>query len=65
MCVLLGKGKSKKTKGLKVPLQVLLAEDSNAPQGFNVINTRKINWADAMENEDIDGMPQFDLFIHI
>ncbi len=41
---------------MKVPLQILLAEDSNAPQGFNVVNTRKLDWAESMENEEIDGI---------
>jgi hypothetical protein len=32
-----------------------LAEESSAPQGFNVVNTRKIDWADSIE-DDLDGM---------
>ncbi|XP_054723920.1 eukaryotic translation initiation factor 4B-like, partial [Uloborus diversus] len=47
------KGK-RKTKGKTLDLNTFLGEDHDAPSGFAVVNTRRIDWADLMDNEDID-----------
>lgn len=50
---LLGKGKNK--KGTKaVPLDLFLNEGNQATQGFKLVHTT--NWAEAMEDEEIDGL---------
>ena len=51
----LGKGKAKKANKKTMSLVNFLAEETSAPQGFNVVNTRKIDWADSID-EDLDGI---------
>lgn len=47
-------GKKHKVKGKTLNLNDFLGGDQDAPSGYAVVNTRRINWADTMENEAVD-----------
>ncbi|XP_037517508.1 eukaryotic translation initiation factor 4B isoform X2 [Rhipicephalus sanguineus] len=47
-------GKKHKVKGKTLNLNDFLGGDQEAPSGYAVVNTRRINWADTMENEAVD-----------
>ncbi|GBM64385.1 Eukaryotic translation initiation factor 4B [Araneus ventricosus] len=47
------KGK-RKVKGKTLDLNTFLGEDQDAPTGYAVIQPRRFDWADTMENEDLD-----------
>lgn len=47
-------GKKHKVKGKTLNLNDFLGTDQDAPSGYAVVNTRRINWADAMENEAVE-----------
>lgn len=47
-------GKKHKVKGKTLNLNDFLGTDQDAPSGYAVVNTRRINWADTMENEAVD-----------
>jgi translation initiation factor 4B len=47
------KGK-RRCKGKTIDLNTFLGEDQDAAPGFAVVQTRRIDWGDAMENEDLD-----------
>lgn len=47
-------GKKHKVKGKTLNLNDFLGTDQDAPTGYAVVNTRRLNWADTMENEVVD-----------
>ncbi|KAK8776300.1 hypothetical protein V5799_030354, partial [Amblyomma americanum] len=49
-------GKKHKVKGKTLNLNDFLGGDQDAPSGYAVVNTRRINWADTMENEAVDAI---------
>lgn len=53
-CAFLLQEKKHKVKGKTLNLNDFLGTDQDAPSGYAVVNTRRINWADTMENEAVD-----------
>lgn len=47
------KGK-RKVKGKTLDLNSFLGEDQDAPSGYAFVQPRRIDWADTMDNEDLD-----------
>ncbi|KAG8179793.1 hypothetical protein JTE90_002831 [Oedothorax gibbosus] len=47
------KGK-RKVKGKTLDLNTFLGEDADAPSGYAVVQPRRMDWADVMDNEDVD-----------
>ncbi|CAG2163092.1 unnamed protein product [Oppiella nova] len=48
--------KGKGTKAKAIPLSMFVADDSSAPQGFNVVHTHKpkLDWAAEVDDQDLD-----------
>lgn len=42
-------------KGKTLDLNTFLGEDADAPSGYAVVQPRRMDWADVMDNEDVDG----------